>query len=214
MVCSWLGGYELKKPTPDFYVWLHNAIRPIHFTGRGKQSWLMRFDAQFVRDLPRVTKNSISMEGALSSLCELSGMGSPGVWKFYYSIYEHQVIRPYDAVYLSDYQPPECQFSLRLAKVDPVFFECYAQHGPPKHGCIHCHHRPSGCVHCFKNSRLTYKQAARKNLRTQLPYHSKCRGAGCCVCYNKTRDLVRSKNIARGIYSGSAGDKLVARKFL
>jgi hypothetical protein len=195
-----LGKYELKKPTVYFYMWFYGVVRPSCYYGRSQNDQLARFDTRYAYDLPRLRDKSITVEGALASLCDLRNMNSPDAWRFYYSLYENKVIRPNTGLYLADYQPSGCRFSLRLAKVDPVFFQFHGQHGPPKTGCRQCHHLLVGCGSCFKNNQLTYKQAARKNLQTRLIYHSKCCGNGCCLCYNKAREMVRARNLTSGVY--------------
>ena len=198
-VQEYLGGYQLKEPDVNFYTWFYQYIRPCNPSEYGPNSLSYRYDLRYAYDIQKLFHKSIKITGALSSLCDARGFHSSDAWRFYYVIYEHRFIHNNLGIYLPDYEPPDCRFSLRIAKVDPAFFEFHGIYVSSKCGCFRCSYLPSGCVSCIRNSKLTYKQAARKNLRSRLIYHSKCRGSGCSICYNKTRQLIYHRNNQRGV---------------
>jgi hypothetical protein len=85
-------------------------------------------------------------------------------------------------------EPPKRRFSLRLANVDPMFFGQVSHcKNRPILGCENCNFRSTGCSYCMSCNRATYKLAATKNLEMKVRAHSKCRGKGCRICFNRAR---------------------------
>jgi hypothetical protein len=201
------GTKQTNERAIRFYKWFYAQIQPCGCRGTMRGSWLRRMEALYCRDLKRLRLKTVKIEGALSSLCEIRGMDPPDAWKAYLlrwgGSYSSQLPSPYSHQ-IQHCEPEGRRFSLRVAEIEPIVFGFHGYHSPARLGCWHCDHRAIGCTHCFAHNKLSYGEAAIKNLKVILRNHSKCRGRGCRICYNRARKAIRSCNIQDGLYPSDA----------
>ena len=188
-----------------FYKWFYAQIQPCGCQDMVYVPWMRRLEILYCRDLRRLYQKTIKIEGALSSLCEIRGLFPTDAWKSFLLRWNdgYSIPTPY-ARQLQYWEPPYRRFSLRIARIDPFVFGFHGNYSSPCLGCMRCEHRNIGCDFCFGHNKLTYQEAAYKNLGVVLKNHSKCRGKGCRLCYNRARKSVRARNIRAGVYPSLA----------
>lgn len=193
------GHHQEYKPDIDFYMWFYEQINPpCQCMEKHLPLKIQKLRHLYHRDLILLQTNKIKIIGALASLCEARGMNSTDAWCHYYFIRRYHDL--HGQLDLARVEPQTRRFSLRIAKIQPAIFGTMGCHNPLLAGCMMCNHLPIGCTHCFDHNRLSYDKAAHKLLGFKLDYHSKCRGKGCSVCYQKKRKQVRRYHIRHGNY--------------
>ena len=194
---------EGKQKAIEFYKWFYSQIKPCYLYGSSRRKCQRKIDTLYKLDLSRLCLENITVESALSSLCELRGMDPTDGWRIYFLRWGATRKIPGHGLSLAYFEPPTRRFSLRIAGVDPYVFRFHGNYSKANLGCMNCYHRELGCHICFSHNKHTYRQAGYTNLGVGLKYHAKCRGRGCRLCYNRARKVVRSRNLFYEVYPSS-----------
>jgi hypothetical protein len=193
---------SLPEPTLAFYDEFYCKILPRQeiVESAVNNTWVQKLLKVYQRDRALLQEKKIKITGALATLCEVRGFDNPYAWHTYYAEHYNAKVKAIPGYHLFVAEPLDRRFSLRLAEVDPMFF---GQIGYYKHrpilGCENCNFRITGCAYCMSCNRSTYKQTATKNLEMKVLGHSKCRGKGCRLCFNRARCVRRRRVILGGL---------------
>ena len=192
------GGFEFV-PDIEFYRWFYQFVKPVDHIQHA--NIIHKMQCLFVRDISRLLDKKVKIVGALASMCEVRKFTFPDAWKFFYLHYYLAHADPLRHVllyHLPRVAPFHRRYSWRLCEVDASVFQCYGLFGA--RGCYDCAHQRHGCSSCLEGGLQSYKKCAIDYLHLQLPYHKKCRGAGCRICYHKQRKELIQYNDAHHLY--------------